>query len=145
MMEKKRSVGVKEVGVIVLLYSLWLLVSGWRLPSLDRLLLGLLYLIASINILRLKKWARKFILYLSGFIVASVIMIVLTLFYRNISLISGPTELVRTTTREFTRMMMWNVIIPLLPSIFFFIFFTRPKVKALFSPERGEAESKEAV
>lgn len=118
-MDKKRSAGITVVGIIMLVYSIWLLGSGLLTASLDRLFLGLLYLIPSFGILRFKQGARKFSVYLSGFISVCLIIIALTLFFRNFD---------KTLSLLFIK----NTIMPLLPSLFFFIYFTHPTVKGHF-------------
>ena len=74
-MEKKRSKGVIILGIyLFVLASAWLLglqrqrewVSGWVKWEIiiSTSLFGFLFLFLGINILRLKKWARKFVIWL---------------------------------------------------------------------------------
>ena len=142
-MEKKRSVGIMICGVIMLFYSLYLLRNSTmaffnfkNLPLFYRvrmvmrpvclitLLPGLIYLIASVGILRMKNWSRLLIIYFS-------ILLLLLIFYVAISIIPG---IIR---RDFEGpaaigLLPLVLIIPLLPSLLFLIFFTRPKVKEQF-------------
>ena len=131
MMNKRRSIGITSVGILMLMYSLWFLggiifdyseflpesmlfftpsdfmnsQGGWFLPP----LIGIIFFIFSIGILKLKDWARKFTVYFSALI----------FFLSSILLFSGGG-------------IGMLVIIPFLPSVIFLIFFTRTKIKEQF-------------
>jgi len=163
-MEKKRSVGVTVIGIIMLIYSLlWLggnfilclpykmVVTGplilrilivWAALFFEAVikimrfkqsgfLVGLIYLIASINILKLKKWARLLVVYFSGLMGLFYIFIVLSVFmagYREGTLFnfSGDTAFVWGCGNLF-----WATP-TFIPIFLFIIFLTRPKVREQF-------------
>ncbi len=88
------------------------------------LLPGLIYLIASVGILRMKNWSRLLVIYFS-------ILLLLLIFYVAICIIPG---IIR---RDFEGsagigLLPLILIIPLLPSLLFLIFFSLPKVKEQF-------------
>lgn len=99
-MEKKRSVGVKVVGIIMFIYAFWLLSGGIlkTVPSfyisyirfapilikkiflftglpLVALLAGLIYLVSSIGILRFKNWGRLLAIYFTTLLLLPCIYI----------------------------------------------------------------------
>lgn len=83
-------------------------------------------LCCSIGLLKLKEWERK----------AAVFIEILCAMVSALLVITGVFVAGNVN---------WLIIVRIFLEIAIVIFLTRPKVKALFSPERGEAESKEAV
>jgi len=139
-MEKKRSVGVTIVGVLMFLFSLFSIFFGmtvfpsswlefhYRIVKFLILISGLVYGVGSIfifinrfSIFRLKKGARKLTIYYS--IILSIYFIPYLIF---LFAYPDPSGWGKAMALLFSP---W-IIFPL----FFIIFFTRPKVKALFSP-----------
>jgi len=90
-------------------------------------LLGLIYLIASINILKLKKWARLLAVYCSS------LMGLFYIFILIVSFISGFTEGFSGDTGFAWGMGFLVMMTPVfIPIFLFIIYFTRPKVKEQF-------------
>lgn len=142
--EKKMSAGVIVISIILLIYSLWLVgffvnflvLVGYRLfgsinppylyfPELVRgeivlflkSVTGLIYLIASINILRLKNWARIITVRLSRLVIfVAVIFVGVNLF----------------SIGQYAILLLIHLLPIIMISLLFMIFFTRPKVKEQF-------------
>jgi len=159
-MDKKRSVGVIAIGITMLFYGIFCLWNWGNGPHITwdfsylfrnsgifyyiymRTFDGIVYLISSIFILRLENWARKLaIIYSSGVVLFGIYVAMRLLPYPLSVLIHDFS--IKVLIREIREVIM--ICLPVVMGLLFIIFFTRPKVKALFSPERGEAESKEAV
>lgn len=155
-MEKKRSIGVTIFGILCIIFgisnifsgikSITLLKGGYFNIVMHFVFFGIL-LVSGCGLLKLKEWSRKLILF------HAVLRSILRLVYSSISskkalaIIAekyAATGIEEVPPSQGT--MMVTLILPalLITGITIF-FFTRPKVKAQFSPERGEAESKGAV
>ncbi|MFC1631828.1 hypothetical protein ACFL2I_04665 [Candidatus Omnitrophota bacterium] len=144
MMEKKRSLGVVFVGVInlvlggycsfpfgsnvinsILHFSSWgdtpkKIIFLTYLVHCDSFIVSLLYAITGYGLLKTKEWARKGTVFLGiYFIVGGAIIYLLQAIWLDLS---------------FPVLHLIKIIYPL----FLIIYLTRPKVKALFSPERSE-------
>ncbi len=135
-MEKKRSVVVMVCGIIILFYSFYLLRDGveplfrfHRLTLFDRvrmimspiplstLLPGLIYLVAGLGILRMKKWGRLLAIYFSILFLLFMLYVVVVVAFEDPAGIEMP-PLVFI-------MQFW-------PSLSFLIFLSLPKVKEQF-------------
>jgi len=142
-MEKKRSVGVTRMGIIMLLYALLLLlgvtimiqpIRPWSAGILaGAILLGIIYLVSSIGILATRNWGRVLAVYLSAFLLLPIVIITIWIL---VSIISGYVERggggPGSEVIAFP-MLALTISLPfILPPLMFFYFFTRPKVKEQF-------------
>ena len=149
-MEKKKSVGVTIFGIIMLIHSLWFLggmlceVFYYSIPVGMRFYgevmefyrltfyilwfmfpvtipIFLIYLIASINILRFRNWARVLALHISGLI----------------GIISGFLyfSMCSKTSSDHVVVLLFFFFLYFFPCVLFFYYFTRPKVKEQFKKE----------
>lgn len=150
---QKWSIGIKVFGIIMLFYSLWLSsnfyftrhpVEFYKIPLILRLLCAhsllmnkysfltlliiLIYLISSINILKLKNWARVLSVISSGILVSVMSLFILILFMSKSGFL-GP---------EYKENFAW-VLMPIydsikhfFPAFLFLFFFIHPKVKERF-------------
>ena len=104
-------------------------------------LVGLIYLISSINILKLKNWARVIAVYLSGLIGVRVFFIWSLVFIRLYKEGFATLFIGGDTSAAWGLGIVTWVTLIFLPAFLFLIFFTRPKVKRQFmerNPERSE-------
>ena len=138
-MEKKRSVGVTVFGIVMMLYSfeglrfslrMWfgLLRHSYNyklfIPKeyILMTMIILIYFIATLGVLRLKKWGRVLAVYSSIFSCIFYVTMELRNLFTNFDTIYYPSKL-------FFYLSSFYLILPLI----FLIFFTRPKVKRAFS------------
>jgi len=162
-MEKKRSVGV----TIFALWGFVCLISSMAInPSkvnLSQILFSLVFILLSYNLFRLKNWSRIALFVING-ITALIVLLSLIIIFIWLPLVNAKIQNIyfiassRMLYSLRSQVPIWEKVSPycpiLTPILFviysvyiysFVFFFSRPKVKALFSPERGKAESKEAV
>jgi len=136
-MEKKRSVGVTIFGIIVIIVSIFEILSGFVGGTMICLvagvkphaifigvmflftMIGIMYLIGGFGILSLKYWARNLILLVSFF---KSILIILSLFLGIKVVIKEPAAALYFIPQI--------IVLFLLISILYFL--TRPKVKEQF-------------
>ncbi len=130
-MEKKRSIGVTVVGIIMLILSLYSFYLGFEIPkglflewyiiAVEVLIIGagLLYLVSSVFLFVLKQWTRKTVIYYST---------VLLLYFIPFTVVAifdpGGSGWGRVLAFIFSP----YIIFPL----FFIFFFTRTSVKKQF-------------
>jgi len=142
-MEKKRSVGVTVIAIISVVYPIihtiglfWLfspfksiLLRVW-LVFLVCCLLSILSLVAGVGMLILKNWARVLFIRL---VIARLFFGILAEIYMRRSISPYPPKPINWLSLFFCY---------IFPSVIFILYLTRPKVKALFSPEREEMMEK---
>lgn len=143
-MEKKISFEIKAMIYFMLFYGLWMILAGriiyfprypesflkialWRSAGLPpvTLIAGLVYLLASFGMLRLKHWSRRLAICLSAVLIFLMVLILLGVL---ITIIKRAIEGAGDVEIDF----MLRKILPYLPAVLFFIFFTRPKIKNQF-------------
>jgi len=158
LMEKKRSVGVTILCVTIIFISFLELIFPFLNPkhhfSINISKLGLVLLIAycslellaiilAVNILRLKEWARKSLIIM---IVANIGLLFLTTFtidWNYLDTMTLTTRAKGSPTIPVGGFYLKGFLITFLIYLLFYslviYFFTRPKVKALFSPPKPKA------
>ena len=176
-MKKGKLVGVRIIGILIILVSVFTLFAEMnyheatqliKLPtSLNTLLyftdifINLVLIGCGILIIRLKELGRKIaVILVSISIIVSVLILPFMDFVKmreiglneiqkgNQLLITQgiqPITNIEAASRMTFYTSMGLILFIILLYIVCVFFLTRTKVKALFSPERGEAESKEAV
>ena len=133
---RKRSVGVTILGYLMIALPIIDFIVKFIFAYPDIQILQLMFpvpriafmviqIITGVGLLHLRYWASRLVTYIAALYIIVGIIVVVKPPVSFLTFILG--------------------IIGLILGICLNIFFTRPKVKALFSPERGETESKGAV
>ena len=154
-MEKKRSVGVTAVGTMLILWGTCVLCSSllpiflnklpilWTLADLPTHLkllisaLGLVYAILGFNILSLKSWARRTIVFLSSIIWVPIALFVVSPFLIMFLDAMEGLEVVNPLRQDAFGFVWFlalgaALVICFSPLLIALIFLTRPKVKKQF-------------
>ena len=139
-MENKRSIGVTAFGIIFIIQSASVLIkdcikfnaSDWMVYY--GFISSVILLILAINILQLKEWSRKGIIYFQIFVTAISVL----LFMLYASKLYVPNMIVRGKNIPLEGKTLWifggiNMIFVAIATFVVIYFFTRPKVKEQFS------------
>ncbi len=167
-MDNKRPVGVTIIGIVLLIYSIWLLIASdliyfLPIPTIRKSIaifvraplssfffffrgaplitgsVAIVYLVCSIGILSLKNWARLLTIYFSTLLTLPCVYATLVII---IAQIKGELEGPGAIGYGFLIL----ILIPFIPFLIPLIFLTRPKVKEQFKyPVLGAVSWREKV
>lgn len=130
-MEKKRSIGVTLFGILFIIGGLHGTIRGLNMKdwfTFYSLISSIFLLILGVNILRLKEWARKGIIYYLVITTLLGIFLLPAIFKRQIKLTDIPLAQSDISFIAIFSVAMWTIV-----AIIEIFFFTRPKVKEQFT------------
>ena len=113
----------------------------WGVIDYDSLITGIMLILSSIGLLGLKRWGAIISVIFVPAVVGVWILFPLWLFISTIV----PSNLFNIFWIPSLEIFARIILLVVISYLIYIFYFTRPKVKALFSPERTNGESKEAV